>query len=572
MADTVRELFNKKFTSSEISGGTTYTITTDANTAYVIKDIQSNQSALSTVKVNATASIGLTSDLSATPSKFTDLGTIASGTVSGATGSEIMDASSSFSIRVPAQPFVYTDIKHSLVSAEDMTPNDNCSVTEVKQVNPSVAGEAESALAPSPNTQTSFGSYFTGASMGSQRSGQYRLFVTNPHTNVNLAIAVVNDNNSTQQAHVSGYGNTTNYGQISNSYRVQEWDGRFLYSVNTATRLSLYDTQGAASRAPTSNPHTLIDLKNQDGTLMTLPTTGSTYPKADISYFSDTKTRNYLIQPATGNGIYWFELPSYTGSDPLALDAVNGTYPATTKFYQINNSANYNNSSNAGPNGNRATIGHIEGSYSASNMRNKFYLGTSASSTTKRIVFMQNGDATNTSNILLFAMADTEYLSTNNVNDQSKVAHSATCNDLSSTFGWGAVSGAVSSGWSNRGVIASITCGAWKTLTGSSAEWGVQSHFWLDQDVMYFTNMQPAGTGEGPIIAWNMITNDVSAPITWAQYVDSGGTALNNPGGADSKIGHRSVLATPTSSEIASRSYTKEPSLQVRVTAIKESR
>lgn len=568
MADTVRELFNKKFTASEISSGATHTITTDSNTAYVIKDIQSNQSAASTVKVNATASIGLTSDLSATPTKFTDLGTIASGTVAGATGSEIMDASSSFSIRVPAQPFVYTDIKHSLVSAEDVTPNDNCSVTEVKQVNPSVGGAAESALAPSPNTQTSFGSNFTGANMGSSRSGQYRLFVTNPHTNVNLAIAVVNDNNSTQQAIVSGYGNTTNYGTISNSYRVQEWDGRFLYSVNVTSRLSLYDTQGAASRAPTSNPHTFIDLKNEAGSTISLPTTGSTYPKADISYFSDTKTRNYLIQPATGSGMYWFELPSYTGSDPLALDPVNGTYPATTKYYQINNQSNYNNASNAGPNGNRATIGHIEGSYSGSNSRNKYYLGTSASSTTKRILFMQNGTTTRTSNILLFAMADTEYLSTDNINDQSKVAYSANNADLASEFGW-----ATGSHWINRNsVIASIQCSDWKTLTGSNAEWGVESHFWLDQDVMYFTNLQPAGTGEGPIIAWNMITNDVSAPISWAQYVDSGGTALNNPGGADSLIGHRSVLATPTSSEIASRTYTKEPSLQVRVTAIKESR
>ena len=565
MADTVKELFNKKFTASEINSGTTYSITTDANTAYVIKDIQANQSATSPTKVTATASIGLTSDFSATPSKFMGLGTVASGGVNGASGSEIMDTSSTFSIRVPAQAISYSDLLHHQVSFQTTT-----NVTEVESITPSVSGVEESALTPSPNTQTQFGSNFTGANMGSNRSGQYRVFVTNPHTNVNLAIAVINDQNSTQQAIVSGYGNTTNYGTLSNSYRVQEWDGRFLYSVNTTSRLQLYDTQGAASRAPTSNPHTFIDLKNQDGTTINISTTGSTYPKADISYFSDTKTRNYLIQPATGSGIYWFELPNYTGADPLALDAVNGTYPATTKYYQINNSSNYNNASNAGPNGNRATIGNIEGSYAGNNASNKFYLGTSASSTTKRILFMQNGTTTRTSNILLFAIADTEYLSTDNINDQSKVAYSASVADLTAEFGWIGTTGL---GWNNFNArIAGIQCSNWKTMTGSNAEWGVESHFWLDQDVLYFTNLQPAGTGEGPIIAWNLKTNAVTAPITWAQYVDSGGTALNNPGGADPNIGHRSVVSTPTSSQIASRTYTKEPSLQVRVTAVKESR
>ena len=104
MADTVKELFNKKFTASEISSGTTYNFTSDANTAYVIKDIEVSQNETATQKVNATASIGLTSDFSASPSKFMDLGTISSSTVKGASGSEIMDASSTFSIRVPERP------------------------------------------------------------------------------------------------------------------------------------------------------------------------------------------------------------------------------------------------------------------------------------------------------------------------------------------------------------------------------------------------------------------------------------------------------------------------------------
>ena len=92
MADQFKEFFNKTFTDSEIASGATYTFTTDANTGAVIKDIKSQQSAASPTKITATAKIGLTSDYNATPSKSMDLGVIASETVSGVTGSEIMDA------------------------------------------------------------------------------------------------------------------------------------------------------------------------------------------------------------------------------------------------------------------------------------------------------------------------------------------------------------------------------------------------------------------------------------------------------------------------------------------------
>jgi len=111
-----------------------------------------------------------------------------------------------------------------------------------------------------------------------------------------------------------------------------------------------------------------------------------------------------------------------------------------------------------------------------------------------------------------------------------------------------------------------------RSATGSTAKWGTESFFWLDQDVLHFTNIDTGGTG--PIQSWNLKTNEITAPITWAQYVDSGGTSLPMPATAVSNntIGHRSFAQVPTSTEIAARTYTKAPSLQVRATAIKEDR
>ena len=563
MADTVKELFNKKFTTSEITSGTTFSVTTDANTAYVIKDIQSNQSATSIGKVNATASIGLTSDFSASPSKFTDLGTIASASVEGASGSEIMDASSTFSIRVSAQTIAFKDIVQSQFSY-----NAANNVTEVSAITPTVDNQTENALTPAIDTQTgSIGSHFDNTLAGGGAWGQRRFLVTNPHTNISIAVFIKNDGNSSHVLYLGGYSPFANYFAGGNSYKPYTPDGRFIYSVKDTNTLRFHDLKGESARNPVTEEHGTVTLKNAAGTTMGLPQNNTTYPKQSLSYFTDNGKRNMLISPSYNKGLYWYELPDYDDTDGTALSSV----PPTTNFYQLGN-YNWTSNTSSGPNSNRASVPYIMNSYSSSNSVNNWYIGTTASSTTKRVLIFQNGDTTNTGNRLFFMIADTGTLSQTSNNTTSNLAYALSEAELTSTLGWKASS----SIWSELNSITGyVQCSNFKSGTGSAAEWGTESEFWLDQDILYFTNVAANEAGEGPIIAWNLKTHAVSAVITWAQFKDSSNNALDFPGvaaGHTNMPAHNVFVRTPTTTETNARTYTKAPSLQVRVTAIKEDR
>ena len=560
MADTVKELFNKKFTNSEITSGTTYSITTDANTAYVIKDIESNQNDSATTKISATASVGLTSDFSATPSKYTDLGTIASSTVTGATGSEIMDASSTFSIRVPAQAISFKDIIHSSLAYVS-----NGAITEVEGGTQTVDGQSDGAITPTVFTATNIGSNFAIASTDPSLPGCFRQFVTNPITNTNLAISHTSDGNSVHYINVAGFNNSTNYLTYQAGYHPPEFDGRFMYYVAANNRLQFYDTKGAASRSLTNVNHGSIDLKNAAGSTIAMGTSGSTYPKISGSYFSDIGKRYLLINPAYTNGLMLYEMPDYDDSG-TALAAVGGVNAATTQAYQVQSSS-WSASTGTGPNNNRINPASIRQSYGNSGRDESWHIGTSAASTTKRILIFQDGNNNDLNNYLFFFIADTEYMSQTTSNNNQYTAYSVNTSELMSDFGWSG-----SNFTDISGKCAYISCNGMRSATGSTAKWGTESFFWLDQDVLHFTNIDTGGTG--PIQSWNLKTNEITAPITWAQYVDSGGTSLPMPATAVSNntIGHRSFAQVPTSTEIAARTYTKAPSLQVRATAIKEDR
>lgn len=561
MADTVKELFNKKFTNSEITSGTTYNFTSDANTAYVIKDIQSNQNDSATTKINATASVGLTSDFSATPSKYTDLGTIASSTVTGATGSEIMDASSTFSIRVPAQTINFKDIIHSSLAYVS-----NGAITEVEGGTQTVDGQADGNITPTVLTATNIGSNFALTSNAANLPGIFRQFVTNPITNVNLAISHSSDGNSQHYLNVAEFNGSTNYFSYNLGYQPPEFDGRFVYSASTNSKIRFYDTKGAASRSPSTVAHGSIDLKNAAGSTLMLGTAGSTYPKISGSYFSDIGKRYLLINPAYTTGIMLYELPDYDDSGTALAQVSSGVNVATTQAYQVQNSS-WSASTGTGPNANRINPASIKNSYSNSHEREAWFIGTSAASTTKRILMFQDGNSNDLNVNLFFFIADTDYMSQTSNNNGTYTAYSVSTSELMTDFGW---SGSNFNDISGK--CAYISCNSMRGATGSSAKWGTESWFWLDQDVLYFTNIDTGGTG--PIQAWNLKTNEMTAPITWAQYVDSSGTSLPMPATAVSNntIGHRSFAQIPTSSQIASRTYTKSPGLQVRATAIKEDR
>ena len=83
MADTLEKIAFKNWSTSEVAAGTAFDITTNANTAFVVKDILCEQSNTAN-PVELKATLAATSDIGTYP---TNIGTVASSAVSGMSGS-----------------------------------------------------------------------------------------------------------------------------------------------------------------------------------------------------------------------------------------------------------------------------------------------------------------------------------------------------------------------------------------------------------------------------------------------------------------------------------------------------
>ena len=107
MADTLEKIAFKNWSTSEVAAGTAFDITTNANTAFVIKDILCEQSnAASPVELKAT--LAATSDIGTYP---TNIGTVASSAVSGMSGSLIIPPSHTFRVTPTVKAANYWDIQ-----------------------------------------------------------------------------------------------------------------------------------------------------------------------------------------------------------------------------------------------------------------------------------------------------------------------------------------------------------------------------------------------------------------------------------------------------------------------------
>ena len=328
-------------------------------------------------------------------------------------------------------------------------------------------------------------------------------------------------------------------------------------------------------RALTTGPnHFYLRYTSSAGGAITIGSLSS-YPRVVSTYFSDVGKRYLMISNDYQDGLHLFEIPDYDDSDTGggAWASSNTTDVPTTAYYQLG-SRNNQQLQNMGPTPNGST-NHFNSSYVMNNYSNSatgfsWFIGTSAASTTKRILVFQNGANSTSTNRLYFMWADFGTISTTDPNQAGgqNEAYSISKGELASQLGW-----ATSSSWADEGSgrIAYIDAASFGTLTGSGARWDPNSRFVLDQDVLYFTNRMSHGTGEGPVVAWNLKTNAVTAPITWAEYDDTSGTNLANP---DNKNwhGHMQYLLTPTTSEINARTYTKAPALTVRISGVHEDR
>tara|TARA_S200002703_G_scaffold127544_1_gene114174 strand:+ start:462 stop:2198 length:1737 start_codon:yes stop_codon:yes gene_type:complete len=577
MADRIKQIAFKEFTPSELVAGTPFNVQTGATDAYVIKSIEATQK-VDTAEgaVTATATVGLTSDFN--NGKYVSLGNVAKQGKTGSTGNIVVDANSTFTVRPTAKSINFKDIH-----VERLAYVSTSSATQLRQKTPIVNGASEAAESPTTVETTSMGTNFTGVSFTGAVANQFMTFTENTKytPTKKLAIASSSNGNAAVNLYVSDYDGTTNYLSTGGNWQRRfDFDGRFIYNNWGTTNAGVYDTKAPASvtmangasqsRALTTGPnHFFLVYKTAAGGAITLGSLGS-YPRVVSTYFSDVGKRYLMVSNASNNGLQLFEIPDYDDSDSGggAWASSNTANVPTTAFYQLGHTSS-NQQSNLGPSSNRFNTAFMVSNYTNAATGFSWFIGTSAASTTKRILVFQNGANSTSTNKLYFMLADFDTISTTDANQAGgeNEAYTLTKSELASEFGWN-----TSSGWLDASSAAGyITPNNFVTTTGSAARWDANSRFVLDQDILYFTNRMSHGTGEGPVVAWNLKTNAVTAPISWADYDDTGGTNLANP---DNKNwhGHMQYLLTPTTSEINARTYTKAPALTVRISGVHEDR
>tara|TARA_B100000424_G_scaffold39529_1_gene26525 strand:- start:2630 stop:4309 length:1680 start_codon:yes stop_codon:yes gene_type:complete len=249
MADQVKQLAFKEFTTTELNNGTPANmVTTDSSTHYVIKSIEATQTG--STAITATATLGLTSGLAT--DQYTTLGTLKQNRL-GLSGSAIMDASSTLTIRPTAVSVVYAD-----ETVFQGTTGSTSETQYVRSVRPTINGIAETALNTETSIDRSSVSYAGGSynSMSPYASSNYTI----EHTNANgVDLRIVFGNGSSSGAFFEVWNaDGTYYGYYNSSYDTPLFDGeRYIFWVGTNgasnTRVFWYDLDESTTNLLAAN-------------------------------------------------------------------------------------------------------------------------------------------------------------------------------------------------------------------------------------------------------------------------------------------------------------------------------
>ena len=249
MADQVKQLAFKHFTSAELQAGTSADVlTTDASTHYVIKSIETTQGS-NVNAVSATATLGLTAGLAA--GEYTSIGNIKADRV-GLSGSAIMDASSTLTIRPTVTTINFSDEKIQ----QGGEGASNCRIY-IDRTIPSVNGLEETTLSATTTTDRTSTTY-TGSQSAMQNypNGNYVVEHTNAN-GVDLRIQFSNGSGSGCSFEVWN-ADGTHYGYYSDSYDAPQFDGeRYIFWVAcdgpATTRIRWYDLDESTTNLQAAN-------------------------------------------------------------------------------------------------------------------------------------------------------------------------------------------------------------------------------------------------------------------------------------------------------------------------------
>ena len=251
MADQVKQLAFKEFTDAEIEAGSRWdAVTTNGSTHYVIKSIEGTQG-YNAGAIEATATIGLTTDLN--NGKYASLGVCAKKDRVGLSGSAIMDANSTLSIRPTAKTISYRDQRFQLSRA-----NSNSSMNKWQQHSKAFVNNVQDTITENTYINTST-THSTTLTLNSY-IGNYVVYHTNAN-GVNLAIYFQQGASSSAGFSLVDADTGSEYGYYSSSYGTPYFDGeRYIYFMRGGSydhQISFFDldksdltpsaTQGGAS-------------------------------------------------------------------------------------------------------------------------------------------------------------------------------------------------------------------------------------------------------------------------------------------------------------------------------------
>jgi len=553
MPDQVKQLAFKEFSVTEIQNGTAANVlTTDATTHHVIKSIETTQGNNSDA-VEASATIGLTSGLAS--GQFTSLGTVAKKDRVGSSGSAIMDASSTLTIRPSAKSMSFADRK--LVYAIE-----NATIPRIYNISntPTINGNVETTL-ETKTTLTKTGNSFSGHSYGmSYNYSNNHSFIYTRADGVNIIVIIFNNTSSTTGFEVYNGDTGAYYGYYTQNYSMPWWDGgRYIYSWNDSptSRINYFDLEESLTNFTPSNTYGGGNSSNYyHGYILVgsgsdaLPSyQKSSWDNRRCSFYVDKNTgQKFIIQAFAGHTkIVMAELPSGTHTNN------NASANVTTKWVFLGSAGNASSikdpfEQNSGQNW---SMGYAMYNYASSvnvNMRLTF------DDTLGRYLIFLHYDG---SNAMVFTFTKTEYDST---------ANGQNINQGGGSEGLAIVS-------THSGADVGIDSNYFDNLSNQNARLRVsQLLSAASPSISHSANYERFYDGANIIITQSGSPADNVYKVSLSTQTPSVENLTSHLTSSQVNQNRYNTFwygySIPSSTSIASRSYTLAPGLKVRITGI----
>ena len=346
MADRIKQIAFREFTTAEIQAGTPWNaIQSGANDAYVVKSIEAtNGSNTNAGAITATATVGLTTDFN--NGKYVNIGTIAQKDRLGVSGSLVVDANSTLTVRPVAKTISFEDKIFHVDTENSSEPRKSrqelrASVIGVQDISTTTSIDKTSV------TMSGGHSYYSGSSSPNY---QHTIFHTNTN-GVELKMLFTTNQSSTSRFIINNAATGVSYGTYQTSYGSAYFDGeRYIYWHDEGTnKIRYFDTDETTSNLESANTYGGSTGQNYYHGIINFA--GTAPSGSNTSYdnnFVDLTSHNgktYLVWSfGTQNYLQMAELPS-------TLTNYNATANVCPKWVRLWNGGSTSQTTNFGQTG-----------------------------------------------------------------------------------------------------------------------------------------------------------------------------------------------------------------------------